>query len=568
MPQRCQTAMQSMRDIITKALKHEGEKTVRKGNIFAFSPQKAFLRASASLWFIPLFVSAAVAAQEAPLSLSLQDALSIAAKNSYDVKMEKIGLESADYSLKAAYGIYDLNLSANWNINLNRDPATSILQAGVGNSVYMQRSDTYGLGLSQFTPWGQQFSLTASETRSRTNSSYYLFNPTFSSYASLSTTLPLLKGFGYKNNHLPVLKAKLDKESAGFQYAENLRDTLLAVEQAYWDLVYARESLAVSQSGLELAKQFQSETAARIKAGVLAPIEQVTADAQVAQNEQNIVVAESQLRNQEDLLKLALGYSQESKEWNQRVVPADEPSRNAGDYDEASLIGKAERLRPEVAILSRTLEKNKLDTAFARNQRLPSLALQGGLSYAGTAGDYYDPFTNIYVSKGFSDSWSQVRGLDYKSWNVGLVFSYPLQNRAARFNYQNVRLAQNNTEIQLEKEKLVVANEVRLALRNLQTTEKRIAAAELNVKLQQEKLDSEKKKYENGLSTSFQVLSYQNDLISAKSSLLKARIDNQEASASLDRAAGTYLQSKGLEIAPQGAAAQKDMPESSNEVGR
>ena len=558
MPQRSETTVQSTRDMTTKALRHQGEK-VRS----AFFRRVPFLRPPfvslgvlVSWWFASLLFGA-VAAQEAPLSLSLQEALSIAAKNSYDVKIEKIGLESAEYGLKASYGIYDLNLSANWSINLQRDPATSILQAGVGNSVFMQRSDTYGLGLSQFTPWGQQFSLTANETRSRTNSSYYLFNPTYSSYASLSTSLPLLKGFGIKNNHLPVLKAKLDKELAGFQYARDLRDTLLSVEQAYWDLVYARENLDVSRSGLELARQFQSETAAKIKAGVLAPVEQITADAQVAQNEQNIVVAESDVRNREDLLKLAMGYSQESKEWNQRVVPSDDPKRNPGDYDEASLIKQAEQQRPEIAVIAKTLEKNKLDTAFAKNQRLPSLTLQGGLSYAGTAGDYYDPFLNIYVSKGFSDAWSQVSGMDYKSWNVGLVFSYPIQNRAARFNYQNVRLAQNSTEIQLEKEKLVVANDVRLALRNLQTTEKRIAAAELNVKLQQEKLDAEKKKFENGLSTAFNVLSYQDSLISAKSALLKARIDNQEASASLDRAVGTYLASKGLEMAGTGSGEAK-----------
>ncbi len=502
-----------------------------------------------------LVSGSAAAAQEPPtLTLTLQDALALAAKNSFDVQVEKLVFDQAEWRLKAAEGAYDLNLSANWGASVSRTPTTSVLQAGGGRSLYLQRQDTYGLGLEQYTPWGQDFTLSWNNTRTRTNSAYSLFNPSYGSTLQLGTTLPLLRGLG-KVADLSRRKARLDREAAGFQYAQSLRDTLLQVEQSYWDLVYALRSLEVSRSGLQLAKEFQTETAARIRAGVLAPIEQVTADAQVAQREQDIVVAESQARNTEDVLKLALGYAQEGAGWNQHVVPSEEPSRNPGAYDESSLLQKAEALRPEIRVLQRTLDKNRLDTAWAKNQILPSLTLSGSLTYAGTAGDYYNSFTGAFVNSGFSDAWNQVTGRDYKSWALGLALRYPLQNRGARYTFQTYRLAQSATEIQLEKTRQIVANDVRLSLRNLQTTEKRIAAADLNVRLQQQKLDAEKKKYENGLSTSFNVLSYQNDLIAAKSALLKARIDNQLAQASLDRAVGTYLEGKGLRVAETAAAA-------------
>ncbi|MEJ2368285.1 MAG: TolC family protein, partial [Acidobacteriota bacterium] len=429
-----------------------------------------------------------------------------------------------------------------------RYPVTSVLQAGGGFDLYMNRNDSYTLGVSQNTPWGQSFNLQWDNTRTRTNSTYNLFNPTYQSSFDLSTSIPLLQGFGYKVANRTVLKAKLDRAEAGDQFQISMRNTLSQVEQSYWNLVYAIRNLKVQEHALALAKEFQTETRKRIQAGVMAPIEQISADASVADREQNIVTARSQVQNSQDILKLAMGITMNDPQWNQIFDPTSDPIENKGDYNETHLIEEAFKLRPELKQLEKELAKNKLDTHWAKNQMLPSLNLNAGVTYNGSAGDYYNPFTNEFVNQGFSDAWHQITGLDYKSWTIGIVFSYPLFNRSAKFSYQNYRLAQNTTEIQLEKQKQTIANAVRLSLRNLETTEKRIAAAKLNVKLQQENLDAEKKKFENGLSTSYIVLSKQNDLITAQSTLLQALIDNQNAQAQLDQAVGTYLQQRGVEL--------------------
>jgi len=505
-----------------------------------------------------LLAGAAAGAQEpATLSLSLQDALALAAKKSFDVQVEKLTYDQYDMGLKAAQGVYDPLLSATWATGSTHNPVASVLHAGSGTAGLNSDQDTYNFGVSQASPWGQTFGLAWTNQRYSSNSALSVLDPSYDSDLQFTTTLPLLQGFGRKAADIARTRARLGFEAAGFQYAQGLRDTMLQVEQAYWDLVYARKSLDVSRSGLELAREFQTETASRIRAGVLAPIEQVTADAQVALREQDILVAESLERNTEDILRLALGITLGTPEWDQRVVPTDEPSRNTGAYVEADLIRRAEERRPEILTLQKSVERAKADTAWAKNLTLPRLDLSGTLSYAGAAGDYFTPPSGPYVSQNFADAWDQITGLDYRTWSVGLAFKYPLFNRAAKYNFQTYRLAQNATEIQLEKTKQIVANDVRLSLRNLQTTEKRIAAAELSVRLQQEKLDAEKKKFQNGLSTAFNVLSYQNDLTAAQNTLLKARIDNQLAQADLDRAVGTYLESKGLAPAtPAPAQAQ------------
>jgi len=154
------------------------------------------------------------------------------------------------------------------------------------------------------------------------------------------------------------------------------------------------------------------------------------------------------------------------------------------------------------------------------------------------------------ISGGFSDAWKQITGLDYKSYFAGISFRIPIGNRAARYQFQQFRLAQAAEEVALEKLRLQVANEVRSSLRGLEAARKRVEAARLTLKLQQEKLDAERKKYDNGLSTAFNVLSYQNDLSAAESAFLKATIDARLAAAALDRAVGVYFESRKIQWKP------------------
>jgi outer membrane protein len=202
-----------------------------------------------------------------------------------------------------------------------------------------------------------------------------------------------------------------------------------------------------------------------------------------------------------------------------------------------------------MAILQGKVDKDKLDLKVAKNALLPTLDLAASLTYNGAAGIIRDPRTGQVIwDYAFPKAWSQITNLDYKSYYVGLSLAIPLQNRAAKAQYQTTRLVQTADEISLEKLKLSIGNEVRSAMRDLEAAQKRVAAAELAFRLSKEKLDAEQKKYDNGLSTAFNVLSYQNDLLTAATNRLNARIYTQVAGARLERAIGRYLESRGIEI--------------------
>ncbi|MCX7830230.1 MAG: TolC family protein [Acidobacteria bacterium] len=502
-----------------------------------------------SFIILVVFATAIFAQGGEELKLSLSDALSYALKNNFDINISKVDYKISENTLEGAKGIYDPQLTFDWGAAVSRQPATSLLQGGGSAfTLYQSRQDKYNLGLYQQSPWGQTFSLNFTNTRSNTNSQYSLFNPTYSSNLSLNTSVPLLKGFGYTNANKTILKAKLDRDAATFTFRKMLRNSLLDVENAYWNLVYAIEQYKVTQQALEVAKEFQKETLARISVGTLAPVEQVSADAQVAQREEELISAENLVINSEDILKLLLGIRKESPEWNKTIVPSDYPAVENRSYDEENSISEASNKREEIKELQSSLEKTKIDTKTAKINLLPSLNLDGSLSYAGSAGDYYVHGTNYFVDQKFNDAWDMITGRDYKSWAIGLSFAFPIGNRAQKFAYQNYRLVENEAEIMLEKTRQSIISEVRNAFRNLLNSEKRIKAAEANLKLQEEKLKSEKKKYDNGLSTSFNVLSYQNDVLAAETTLLKAKIDYQLAVASFEKAKGNYLNFRNIEF--------------------
>jgi len=481
--------------------------------------------------------------------LSLQDALKTSMQNNFDIRVDRVVLEQADWALKGSYGLYDTQLTFDWTTQVNRQPATSSLQVGTVTTEYMNRQDAYNLGLQQGTPWGQFFQFQWNNARGRSNSSYNYLNPSYTSSGFLGTTLPLLRGLGKDVASVTVLKAKIDRSVADVSFVKALRDSLLQVESDYFQLVYAIKDLEAKEAALELAKKFQDETRKKIEVGVLAPIEQVTADAQVATRDQDIITASQSVGDRNDILKLDMGIPKDSADWQRPIQPTDGPKLISNDKPEDQLIQDALARRPEVAILQGKVDKDKLDLKVAKNGMLPSLNLSASLTYNGAAGTIRDPITGQVIwDYGFPKAWTQITNLDYKSYFVGLSLAIPLQNRAAKAQYQTTRLVQTADEISLEKLKLSISNEVRSAMRDLEAAQKRVAAAELAYRLSTEKLEAEQKKYDNGLSTAFNVLSYQNDLLTAATNRLNARIYTQVAGAKLERAIGRYLESRGIEI--------------------
>ncbi|HNX19892.1 MAG TPA: TolC family protein, partial [Acidobacteriota bacterium] len=145
-------------------------------------------------------------------------------------------------------------------------------------------------------------------------------------------------------------------------------------------------------------------------------------------------------------------------------------------------------------------------------------------------------------------AFKQLPTRDYNNWTVGATYAIPLGNRASKSAYARARLAVDQSNLQLEATKQSIRVEVRKAARDLESAARRVATTRANVELQKKKLDAEQKKYENGLSTAFQVLTYQTDLRTAESYEISAITDYSTALVHLARVRGTLLEDRGVKM--------------------
>jgi outer membrane protein TolC len=152
------------------------------------------------------------------------------------------------------------------------------------------------------------------------------------------------------------------------------------------------------------------------------------------------------------------------------------------------------------------------------------------------------------TSADWQESLRNIGNGDVYNWSAGLTYRVPIGNRAAKANFAQARIRRERSQVDAENQSQTIRVQVRKAVRAVDSGIKRIEAARANVTLQAKKLDAEQKKYENGMSTSFEVLTFQNDLADAELRQIRAHLDYINALAGLEKSKGTLLESYGLSL--------------------
>jgi outer membrane protein TolC len=156
----------------------------------------------------------------------------------------------------------------------------------------------------------------------------------------------------------------------------------------------------------------------------------------------------------------------------------------------------------------------------------------------------------VQFSTKLSDAARQARDRDADSWRVGLTLNVPVGNRDAASRYIAARVAREQAGIDYKILEQTATIEVRQSVRQIETDVKRVKAARVNSRLQKEKLDAEQKKFENGISTSFNVLTFQEDLAQARSREAQALTDYNKSRVELERVLGTLPQARSIALEP------------------
>jgi outer membrane protein TolC len=483
--------------------------------------------------------------------LSLQDAITTSLQNNLQVQIAKETRASTVAGVLSAEGAFDWNLSS--SLNWGKQDASTFRSAFAGAAPSRNEttswSRNFSAGLNKPFEWGGAFQMSYNPTYSfssgkvvngQTDSSgavigdrYFSTLAPYSGTLSATYTQSLLKGFGREVTGSSLIVARLGAKTADFVFQKSIIDLVATTETLYWDVVFAQRNLENKKIALELAQKQLKENRIRVEVGTLAPIEVTSAEAAVAQQEQNIISAEAQLLNAKDALIRTL-FPNAERPASLETVDTPTLSHISLKEDEAVKMALSRRVELKSARLD--LESKQVLENAANNRTKPQL--DAFASYSGLSDNY----------RGIGSVDGDLFNSRNPGYTVGLTFAYPLLNKAAKGSQAQARASRRSSELLLRDQEIGITLEVRTAMRNVEAAEKGMKAADKTRYFREKDLEAEQKKFENGMSTNFLVLSKQNDLDLARSNEVQAQISYAKTVTALEKAVGNLMEARNLKV--------------------
>lgn len=485
-------------------------------------------------------------ATEEGVRLSLSEAVGFALANNEDLNVSVNSAESSRFALFQSEGIFD--------------PLTQVIAPGGGLTrghtegpptfrFFGSRSDNldFSAQVSQLAPTGGVFSLGFAAHRASSNSRSDVINPSFRSGLTLFVSQPLLRNFGRDATIWLIRIARETRDATYQNYVRSVQATVNSVEQGYWDLVYALQNLEVKKESLRIAQDLNRITKIKIDVGSLAPIDITQTEVGIATAEQDIITAEGLVGDAQDRLKRLMSF--DPNQWTVPIVPTDQvrSEETTIQLDDGTKTALARR--PEILAQVYAADSDRIRYEYSKNQTRPRLDLVGSYGYTGTSGTVFNPDTGAIVEQtGYTRSLSRLFDLDVRNWSIGINFSLPIFNRAAVGARGVARYNWESSKARLTALEQNVVVEVRAAARAMETARRQIRAAGKGRELAEKNLDAEKKKFDNGMTTSFQVTQIQRDLSVARTSELQALAVYRKALAAYHFFIADNLDWKGVRI--------------------
>ena len=465
---------------------------------------------------------------ERVLELTLEDAIQLALQNSLAIERERFGPLIALTDIDRAKVEFDpkvgaeVNVSETQNLRTNQNPIfMPILDSRSTLSAYLRHTIVTGGN------YELRF-VTARSDQSPDNAGFgqRIHNPLFENSLELTFTHPLLQNFGISVNKAPMRQAEIREQIAEQNVVQAILDTVFAVHRGYWDLVFRIQDLEAKRESQQLAEDFLAENTVRVELGTLAPIELVQAETQVKTRQGDVIVAEAALRDADDQLKAVLNIPESMGSWGMRLQPTDSPSISpvstaaVEEQVDIALQQRPDYLSSQLDIRIRESLRDE-----ARNLSLPRLDVIGTGRLNAHDAEIGDAFSNIPDGDGYQ-------------WAVGLQMEITLGSRAKRVLIDQRQLELRQARIDQRQLMLAIVQQIRQAVRSIQTNIQRVEVTRSATMLARTQLEAEQEKFRLGLSTSFDVLEFQEDLTNALSNETRALSDYNVALAQLDQLTG------------------------------
>ncbi len=462
----------------------------------------------------------------APLNLSVDEAVTLALENNLDLKTDRLDPQIGDTRVAAASGLFKPTVSSTVNRNNQLQPPSSLLFPT------STRTDvvTTNVGLNQRLPWfGTAYNVAWDTSHSDSNSFLNSFNPLLRSGFSASVSQPLLRDLFTDAARTNVALSRNNRTIADTRLQESVVRTTAAVKAAYWNLVAARANVLARQAARRLAEELVRVNTAKVEVGQSPPIDLVSAQAEVASNQEQLIVAETTVKQSEDRLRVLIFDAARRDVWSIAIEPTDTPPIGTAAVDIEAAVTNALRDRADLARARKDIENAGVSLRLASSQKLPDVRVNATYQASGLGGTEVlrtggFPGTILGPGQvvGFGTILDQLFRSDFPTWAVGVSVSYPIGQSAEDANQARSRLEAQQAAQRMKSAEGRVIQQVRDAAWKMEMNARRVETARLVRELAEQRRDVEQRRFEVGMSTSFLVIQAQRDLAQATQNELSA----------------------------------------------
>lgn len=342
-------------------------------------------------------------------------------------------------------------------------------------------------------------------------------NLAYSSTLSLgfATPLPFGKNFGpYGTQQATNLRlAQIRVVRSGFEYELVANNTLLAVDNAYWDLVGNLKVLQITLEQKAILEQQRKRAQSYYKLGEINEYSMNQVEARLASTLSRealawngLVAASETLSNvlNGDILELLL------------PVAYQESLEHVPSVDLNAAIRSAMERNVDIKRSETLLEESRITLNHRLNDVKPDVVLSAGLSLGQS--------NQVFGYPTIGDSLQNIFSPDLRTVSVGVTLRIPIGNAAAKAALSQARVGVMQARDQLTQSQTQAVQQISASMDALQSGLKQIELSRINARLSEDAFEAATRRRALNLVTEFVLLELQNDLLNARLSHIDALV--------------------------------------------
>ena len=331
-----------------------------------------------------------------------------------------------------------------------------------------------------------------------------------------STPLPFGKNFGaYGNGGAVAIKlAQANSERANLTRGSVISSTLLAADNAFWDLVASHLALKITEEQKELVARLRIKALTQYEIGLITEYSLKQIDVQLSSLRGRAALERNSFNIASEKLSILInGYV------NEILYPINYQDQFEIDYDFDGEIALRNAMNQNIDIRQNLalVELSQISLAFQTNQQKPDLSLNLGLSI-GQSGQYFG-----YNS--YDASFKNLLNWDTRNITVGVSLRIPIGNRAAKSALSQSRIGVMQARDQLTQVRTTVVQRLTTTIDQLRNAIRKLEFLRANQALLEDSLEAANRRYQSQLVSEFELLEVQKDLLNLKRNRLEIMVN-------------------------------------------